>query len=420
MPPMVALFRLAIILLALTFTVAAHADSWMPPDTEVTLSKNGSFRFTVEPSPLASSLQYFEEELKAQSEGQPVERPTPFGMLERKDAAGNWTLVWAVPLVNDVAPVSALVSGDGRHVVTFDNWHSVGRGKNVVVIYGVDGALVRSMKLTDLVPEDYVAGLPMSVSSTRWKRGSRFADDGDDLLVDLIVPNEDPFSEETETVTVTMGLTDGSVTLPDERAWEAAMAMAQAVKVARDEAEQARLDFLRSPLAAPAGCDASDWNPYLREAFQRMSKQPLFEASTSVVIINPPGHSRHENAVEWFKDDLIEEDYGFPNNVSAVSVCSPGTLAAAVKRAIKGVKPGSLKHTSLYASVSKSEFEKIAALLAPTGAKAVWIDPNAAIPQRPDRIPGSPEAIAAEEAYLKSMMDETSAMSDTEVKPEAE
>jgi hypothetical protein len=34
-----------------------------------------------------------------------------------------------------VAPVRALVSNGGEHVVTFDNWHSGGFRDNVVVIY---------------------------------------------------------------------------------------------------------------------------------------------------------------------------------------------------------------------------------------------------------------------------------------------
>eukprot|EP01035_Chromulina_nebulosa_P009054 gene9054-12233_t len=72
------------------------------------------------------------------------------GWLERRDAAGHWSTVWRKPLVNDVSPVSALVANDGGHVVTFDNWHSMGFGDDAVVIYGPDGAVVRAMALPPL------------------------------------------------------------------------------------------------------------------------------------------------------------------------------------------------------------------------------------------------------------------------------
>jgi hypothetical protein len=43
-----------------------------------------------------------------------------------------------------VAPVSALVSEDGAYLITFDNWHSMGYGDDVVVLYRTDGTLIHS------------------------------------------------------------------------------------------------------------------------------------------------------------------------------------------------------------------------------------------------------------------------------------
>ena len=77
-------------------------------------------------------------------------------------------VLWAQPLSNAVAPVEALVSDTGRYVVTFDNWHSLGYGPNVVVIYGAEGQLLRSFSLEDLLSEAELRLVFRTVSSRWW------------------------------------------------------------------------------------------------------------------------------------------------------------------------------------------------------------------------------------------------------------
>lgn len=50
----------------------ACADSWAMPETEITLSENGRFRFTVEPAPIGSQIEYFGEEALAARDGTEV------------------------------------------------------------------------------------------------------------------------------------------------------------------------------------------------------------------------------------------------------------------------------------------------------------------------------------------------------------
>ena len=83
--------------------------------------------------------------------------------LERKGS--EYTSIRSFPLSNEVAPVSALVSSDGQYLVTFDNWHSVGWGDNVVVIYRTDGSINRKYSLMQLLSEKKVRKLPTTVSS---------------------------------------------------------------------------------------------------------------------------------------------------------------------------------------------------------------------------------------------------------------
>lgn len=130
-----------------------YADSWAAPQPQSYSSKDGAFRLTVTPAELGAK--------NAKCKGK----------LEKQVKKGQYELVWEADLSNRVAPVSALVSADGKHVVTFDNWHSVGRGDNVVVIYGQAGKLIKKLAVSDFVDAALERRLPISVSSTWWGSG---------------------------------------------------------------------------------------------------------------------------------------------------------------------------------------------------------------------------------------------------------
>ena len=71
-----------------------------------------------------------------------------------------------------------MVSDDGRHVVTFDNWHAVGRGDDVVAFYSAGRQLAKYSLEQILTPQE-LTRVPMTVSSMWW-RG-----DSIDLLTEL-------------------------------------------------------------------------------------------------------------------------------------------------------------------------------------------------------------------------------------------
>lgn len=101
---------------------AAHADSWMPPTRQAFLSPGKTARLTVIPREIASPLAYFDDTVKGREpagQASGGERHAR-GIVERRTASG-WVTVWQGPLVNEVSPVSALVSDDGKRLVTFDN-----------------------------------------------------------------------------------------------------------------------------------------------------------------------------------------------------------------------------------------------------------------------------------------------------------
>jgi hypothetical protein len=381
---------------------AARADSWAMPEVAVTPSANGEFRFTVTPADIGSQLAYFRDEVAAENSGQPVERPAPLGLLEQRDAKGKWTPVWAGPLMNPVAPVSVLVADDGRHVVTFDNWHSVGHGEHVIVIYGPEGALVRSLSLTDLVLQDYIEALPRSVSSLDWRRDARFAADGTSVVISVVVPHDRGLGEKAETVPFTIALADGAVTMPPPAQWEAALAAAATVRAARAEADARWLAKLKTPLIPPEGCAERDWHEYLRAAPGRLSSEAPSETYPTIVLL-PRDHPRYRESLKRLRDSVGGRP-GFPINAAFASPCDPDGLVAAFAKAVKKVKPGSVPdRVTFYIAAPAPQFAAIASLVSPTGAKTVWIDTAVPIPQRPDRIPGTPEYEAAMQAERDSL-----------------
>ncbi len=144
----------------------ARADSWLPPKTKVEFSKNGFYRLTMTP------WFVLKERGGKDSSGKLVDSRA-LGKLEKKDADNTFRTVWEQPLTNEQSPVRLLVSNEGV-VVTLDNWHSVGYGSNVVVIYAPDGKLVRSMGLDDFLSAEEIRGLDHSISSIWWGTDHQF------------------------------------------------------------------------------------------------------------------------------------------------------------------------------------------------------------------------------------------------------
>jgi hypothetical protein len=115
------------------------ADSWPLPEPKKYYSESKQYYIEVVPRKLESQLKYFEDKVakKEPAGSKPgVKDNYCKGIFYKQNEKGEFEKVWESRLSNDVAPVGALVSNSGEYVVTFDNWHSVGHGNDVVVIYG--------------------------------------------------------------------------------------------------------------------------------------------------------------------------------------------------------------------------------------------------------------------------------------------
>jgi TonB family protein len=174
-----------------SFVSIVNADSWALPEKEKYYSLDKRFYLEVTPKKLENQLKYFEDKVKGKEnagaiKGMKDNRAKGSFYVRRAD--GRYSKKWEYPLVNEVSPVSAIVSNKGDYVVTFDNWHGVGYGDDVVVIYRSNGAQIKKFGLEDLLTEGDIETLPRSVSSIWWG-GNHYFDEVNGLLVLKIVSN---------------------------------------------------------------------------------------------------------------------------------------------------------------------------------------------------------------------------------------
>jgi len=155
---------IAPLLIIAFFCSSVRADSWVPAHRKEYFSSDRKYRLDVIPKKLerrsknnrAKAIFYVRESI---------------GYSKKHE----------FPLVNEVSPVSALVSGDGRYVVTFDNWASVGHGDDVVVIYRSDGTLLRKFGLEELFTRADIGTFKRTTGSIWWG-ADHYIDDKKEIL----------------------------------------------------------------------------------------------------------------------------------------------------------------------------------------------------------------------------------------------
>ena len=161
----------------------AAADSWMAPTEQSYYSANQEYFLHVVPG-----------------DGSSPARGTLYQAFPARDAQE----LWARELLNPTAPYQVLVADSGEYVVTSDDWGKVGYGPNVVAIYGLEGELVRTFALEDLLTDEEVAAVPHTISS-RWWGGKHYLDEEAGEVVLAVSTGGDAFGE------VRIRLADGEV-----------------------------------------------------------------------------------------------------------------------------------------------------------------------------------------------------------------
>lgn len=376
------------LLLPVLSTVPATADTWAPPETTAYVSTDGTWRLVVEPRSVVNPLVYFEDKVagKANAGAAAGETRTHATGRMQQQRNGQWHVSWEKPLVNEVAPVEVVVSNQGA-TATFDNWHSMGHGSSAIAIYGSDGHLIRSMALSDFLPETYVAALPRSVSSISWRGRPRFSDNQQELIVPVVVPEAGHpgagIFEKATYVDVRFRLSDGQRVIIDHDAWSAALDRAgKAYDQQQEDEKEARERFV-SPLTAPATNDAGDWHAYLVEAYFRTvpDGRDHYPAAQVIPLREDEGFSR----LSGYLGEALVERLG-TDGIIMIGSPSQSVMINVLREQVTRVKPGSPCSARVYVATDQEHLEEVRGVLRPLRCEIIPIDIDRAIPQRPERI----------------------------------
>lgn len=163
-----------LLLCALFFcTSTAWADFWDSPKTVDYYSADSSYFVRVVPTFIpAKYYNWREASAKKKRRYAPTDTTIVYCHATLFHRTGKQVeAVWHQDLINQKAPVKALVSNDGRYVVTLDNWASVGYGVDVVVVYDQHGALSKRVNLETVSPYP-INQYFRSISSLWWRCGA--------------------------------------------------------------------------------------------------------------------------------------------------------------------------------------------------------------------------------------------------------
>ncbi len=408
--------RIAALALAATLIGAGpvRADSWSLPSESVHESASGDVRLVVVPRELENQLRYFEDAVDDKaSPGQKAgsTRTSARARLERRGADGAWSLVWEAPLLNDVAPVDVVVADGGRFVATFDNWHSMGFGKHVVVVYDGAGTPLRTHSLEDFLPRAFGAALPRSVSSLQWRGDPVPSDDGESVILPVVVPSLAAHGIDARTgreldddiepgyVALRIDGSTGAIAPVDAAAWRDAQQAAAQTLQAMLDLQAAYLRFRRDPLFAPDDGDDLDWEEYLEEAHIRSA---LSDRHPRVVVLSRPGDAAYAGSLAHLAQVLDEPIAG-----RDIVIGSPdeANLVAALARNLLDHRQGKLAGSRIVVAVSAPRKASVADALRPTGATFAWLDPATGIDQLAHRLPDAEEAAALAAALEAAALD---------------
>jgi len=151
------------------------ADVWELPKIKKYFSEDSTFMVKVIPTQIPEKYWKWKTS-KPNKKKKFTEKDTTiilchaiFNKIESSDTIE----IWNKKIVNPIMPVQVIVANDGKSMVTFDNWSSMGYGPEVMVIYDEFGELVNKYQLEDISPFPTIDYLK-SVSSIWWRCGTKY------------------------------------------------------------------------------------------------------------------------------------------------------------------------------------------------------------------------------------------------------
>jgi hypothetical protein len=169
--------QISIVLIILVNT--CFCDEWALPLPQSYYSKSRNFKLTIVPRVTYTHFKERPDYLKKDKDV--LISDTCKGYLLKQVNSDTYALVWEKKLVNTVSPVEAMVSDSG-FVVTFDEWHKVGHGPNVVVVYNQEGNKIKNYSLESFLSL-YSRKRVRQTASSIWWRGDPEIDDAKEILI---------------------------------------------------------------------------------------------------------------------------------------------------------------------------------------------------------------------------------------------
>ncbi|RTL33833.1 MAG: hypothetical protein EKK53_27495 [Burkholderiales bacterium] len=362
---------------------AAQADSWLPPCPAVYTAPAGAYRLIVMPSGCFDPASCRNPGPDAEFAGRPRAADRASGTLERRVGTG-WETVWQRDLAHRVSPASAAVSDTGR-VATFDNWHAVGWGDNVVALYDPHGRLMRQMGLTDFLPRFYVHALPSSVSSIWWGGDHAFTPDGQWLQLNVVVPAADPTaqapgSQRPPLVQVMVDADTGRVTPPQGPAWDQALARARQADAVLCTEERAMFQQELAPLVAPpAAAPTPDWHRYGHGVLRRLRPEAASELPDETCVFSATDLAEDANRVTRCVRGAVEAAADTPQEVLLLAP-DPAALWAVVQPVLMTLPPQALRGSRLFVAATPAAQDHVTRTLSVLGAAVTVFDPAQPLP----------------------------------------
>lgn len=245
--------RLSVLAMLGVLGLSAHADVALPSCPTTFISPGGQWRLVVVPGGSGTFEGCRRDEIQL-GRGRPRSWSRARGTLEHLNH-GNWQSAWQAWLA-DESPSDAVVSDDGR-VATFSRSRSESA---MVVLYDRQGREARKLALTDFLPEPYVYVLPRSVSSIHWGGAHAFSADGEQLILQVMIPTADVEAltpaNPPKYVGLALDARTGSVLPRQSAAWTEAQRVASRVLATRcvEKREEDEVYFGAGGLGALGVC----------------------------------------------------------------------------------------------------------------------------------------------------------------------
>ena len=182
---------MVLLVLSLAITGNIRSDTWLPPKITRYFSENGNFMLKVIPRSIPGKFYEWIEAGPSEKKNFTAKDTTIVhchAIFYQVLGDGDTLKIWKKQLINELAPVTALVSNDGQRVVTLDNWHAMGYGVDVMAVYNELGELVKRYSLDDftLFPLNEYS---RSISSIWWRCGAEMIDNGQKIKLCMHTPD---------------------------------------------------------------------------------------------------------------------------------------------------------------------------------------------------------------------------------------